>query len=253
MKGLSKVDPRLGRFLAGATAAGYGIESAMDFIRDEIGGEEEEEPGLRPDERAAKARVRQSKQPQRLIGGALKAGAAGALGGGALAAGAGALPEVIGSLFAGEEGQAPTAGGEAATEQAQSLSPLEIIAQAAPDFVSFLMGHIDNGQPPEAAAALAQFDGRFKKVISKLEREFKVPFSEVIKLLFGPEGGGQAPQQQPGQPQAQPQAMAQPQPQPVQAQQMAQQPGHPQQPQQGPGADRLLTAIESLRQIRGAR
>lgn len=92
-KGLSKINPRFGKFITNAAMAGYGIEETLDFLRDQF--ESNEEKGLRPDEAAAQKRIKQSGLPQDIV----KAGAKTALG----TAGISAIPTVIGNMFGAQE------------------------------------------------------------------------------------------------------------------------------------------------------
>lgn len=85
-KGLSKIDPRIGKFLANATAAGYPINEAMDYLREQTN--QVDDRGLRTDELAAQKRVQQGNA----VGSAVKGASLGI-------GGAAALPTVIGSLF----------------------------------------------------------------------------------------------------------------------------------------------------------
>src|ERR1051325_4367743 len=134
-KGLNKVNPRIGKYLAGATAAGYGAEEALDYLRNQFGVETQE--GLRPDEQAAEARVRQTGQLPKAVGKAAQIGA-GVAGIGAVGQ---ALPQVIGSLFGGQEGQ---------SEQ----QPKNPIAKYSPELLDFIEQHIQAGRSPLEAGAL---------------------------------------------------------------------------------------------------
>ena len=88
-KGLQKLDPRIGKFITGSMAAGYTIDQSLDFLRNKFQkGEEGEGNNLRPDERAAKREVQNSKeipnflQTAAAVGGGLGAGALGMMGSG---------------------------------------------------------------------------------------------------------------------------------------------------------------------------
>lgn len=97
-KGLGKIDPRIGKFLAGATAAGYTADAALDFLRNQFH-EPMNEEGLRTDELAAETRVRQGKEVPEALSSIGKVG----LGIGA----ATVLPQVIGNLFGENEEEQP--------------------------------------------------------------------------------------------------------------------------------------------------
>ena len=79
-KGIQKINPKLQKFASGAIAAGYTTDQVVDYLRNRISGEHNEEFGQRPEEQASKAQVENSKQlPRALATGATLAG--GALGG----------------------------------------------------------------------------------------------------------------------------------------------------------------------------
>lgn len=79
-KGIQKINPKLQKFASGAIAAGYTTDQVVDYLRNRMSGERDEDFGQRPEEQASKAQVQNSKQlPQALQAGASLAG--GALGG----------------------------------------------------------------------------------------------------------------------------------------------------------------------------
>ena len=96
MKGLAKINPRIGSFLTNVTAAGYSVNEALDFLRNQA--EPIADQGLRPDELAAAKRVQQGNLLPQALGAAAKAG----IGAGAISA----IPTVIGNMFQGQAGQA---------------------------------------------------------------------------------------------------------------------------------------------------
>ncbi len=91
-KALSKNIPQLDGFFESALAAGYGLDTALDFLRDQ---HEDNPQGMRADEKAAQARVRQE--------GALGQGLDQLSNMAALGAGGAAVPQVLGNLFQGKE------------------------------------------------------------------------------------------------------------------------------------------------------
>lgn len=70
-----------------------------------------------------------------------------------------------------------------------------------PEIINALMGHIQNGQPPQAAAALLKHDQKFVKDIKKIEKDTGKNFVDLILELMGPQQ-----QQQPNAQMMQPQA-----------------------------------------------
>ena len=98
----------------------------------------------------------------------------------------------------------------------QQTESLNIIAQYSPQLHQFLKDEIQKGRPLEEAGALAYLQNNFKKVISKLEQDYRSPFSKILESVFGKKQ--QATQQN---------------------------------QQMGQGQTALMEAIQKLRQIRG--
>lgn len=91
LKGMSKIDPRIQRFIGYATSAGFGSDQIMDYIRSKLENpqdqatrsqmESDEAQGrLRPDERANLSMIRDSQRPKDIAQGAASL-AIGGLGG----------------------------------------------------------------------------------------------------------------------------------------------------------------------------
>lgn len=93
MKGLSKLNPRIGKYLTNAVASGYSAEEALDFLRNQAQPQNEE--GKRPDQLANERRTQQSNMLPEAAGTLAKAG----LGAAAISE----IPTVIGNLFEDEE------------------------------------------------------------------------------------------------------------------------------------------------------
>jgi hypothetical protein len=200
-KGLSKLNPKIGKYLSAATAAGYGAKEALGYLKEQLGGEEQEQ-GLRPDEQAANARVSQGGQIPRAIGKAAQIGA-GAAGAGLAAT---ALPEVIGGLFGGQQEQAPSPENQQPSQQPQSQQEQNPIAKYSPELLQFIEQHIQSGRSPLEAGALARLPGnKFDRVIAKIEKDSGMKFSEILEKIYGGKKGSQQPQGQSQQQGQQPQ------------------------------------------------
>lgn len=235
-KGLSKINPKIGKYLAAATAAGYGADEAIGYLRDQLGGEDNQQ-GLRPDEQAANSRVSQSGQIPKAIGKAAQIGASAA--GYGLAASA--VPEVIGGLFGGQEEQAPSPEKQQVPSQPsqqegqnfQSAQQQNPIAQYSPELFQFIEQHIQSGRSPLEAGALARLPGnKFDRIISKIERDSGMKFSDILEKIYGGKIGSQ-------------QASQRQQPQQNQNNAPAQQ------QKMGAGEARLTQALEKLAKMRG--
>lgn len=107
-----------------------------------------------------------------------------------------------------------------------------IIEQYSPELHQFLADHIQKGQTPLAAGALAQTSGKFSKEIKQLEKDHKTNWSQIIESVFGVENPQQTQQ--------------------MQTSNVPQQTQQPQMQQQGgQGQQALLQAIQRLQQLRG--
>jgi len=100
-----------------------------------------------------------------------------------------------------------------------------IIQQYSPELFQFVQEQIQKGMNPLQAGALAQADKRFSTVISKLTKDHKMPWSNILETVFG------------GQQQANPQ----------QQQNEAQQPQQP-----GQGQQALMQILAKINQRLGA-
>ena len=71
-----------------------------------------------------------------------------------------------------------------------------IIEQYSPELHKWILGEIQNGRSPVEAAALAQNDQRFEKIIKKMTKEHKTQWSNIIQSVYGLGEKAQQPQQQ---------------------------------------------------------
>jgi protein-tyrosine-phosphatase len=129
-KGLSKIEPRLGKFVEGAINNGYDIEEVRNFMSEKFSPKEQEEPQENPIAKQAKD-----------------------------------------------------------------------FETNYPDIIQALMSHINNGQSPEAAAAILKQSTPFSQKIKKIEKETGKNFVDFILEMMG--GNQSSQMQQPQQMQAQ--------------------------------------------------
>lgn len=118
-------------------------------------------------------------------------------------------------------------------------SKRNIIEQYDPELHTYLEGKIKKGNNPLVAGAQAMTHDRFSKVIKKIMKDHRTPWSDIVASIYGTGETvqGQSEQAQPQQ--AQPQ-QAQPQP----GQQM-------QQGGQSQGSTRLMEALNRAQQLLG--
>lgn len=104
-----------------------------------------------------------------------------------------------------------------------------IIQQYSPELHEFLDQEIKKGRKPIEAGALAQNDKRFSKIIEKLSKDHKTPWSNILESVYG-----DMQKNQPSTPQAQP-SMTQ---------------TAPNQQQPGQGQQALMAMLQKLQQAR---
>lgn len=109
-----------------------------------------------------------------------------------------------------------------------------IIQSASPELHIFLDQEIKKGTNVLKAGALARLNKNFDKLITKMEKDHKAPWSSILENVYGSQQSKQGAQQQPA------------------AQQAMQQPAPQQNAQQGPGASKLLDILNKRREARGA-
>lgn len=259
--GLGKLDPTLQKFFGYGAAAGYGTDQILDFLRSRMEGEghaalknklEEgsQEGTLRPDERASKERMRQNQIGPDIAQGAIAAGAG--LGAGIAGAGLGPMKQLLqgrGSQTQpqiAQQPQNPVAASSPSQQQqpqnsppsasapstpqqpqAQQISSSNAIAKYSPDLDKWLSFNIFSGNPTDAVVKKAQSIAKYKPIISKLEKDLNVSFSDIVMGIYGnPNLGGSASQ---GMAQGQSQGQG----------------------QTSPGQQALLQSLQKLQQLRG--
>lgn len=111
-----------------------------------------------------------------------------------------------------------------------------IIEQYSPELHEFIMGEIQKGRSPIEAGAIAGLGAKgmpdFRKIISKLTKDHKTPWSAILETVYGQQGGQKA--------QAQPQNPQQQQQNPA-----------AQQGQPGPGNQALMAILDKINQKLG--
>lgn len=170
-KGLEKVDGRFGRFLQSSLAAGYTLDSAIDYLRDQFTSpsnlaEENrlstgmQQGTLRPDERAAFSEQQREKQPMNVISNLAKLGGTGAAG-------------LISQVMPSQDSQQPS-----------EFSPTadNLLQQLAPQLHSFMVNNISQGRPVDQSAALAKLT--YNKDISNLEKKLKKDWSVIANEAY---------------------------------------------------------------------
>jgi hypothetical protein len=192
-KGLSKIDPRIGRFLTSAASAGYTMDQALDYIRNQT--QPQEIQGSRPGEKAANKRVKQGTAIPELLG---KAGTT-ALG----VAGIQAVPQVLGNMFENKEENSQQAGQvpEQAPQTQQSTTK-NIVEETSPELHQFISQELSKGRSIIETAALSQNNKRFSSIVNNLMKSQKTPWSSIVESIYGgqrgkEQGNKQQPQQNP--------------------------------------------------------
>lgn len=186
-KALEKKIPGLSKFFAGTAGAGYSLDSALDYIRDQF--EQIPEKGLRPDQAASMKRVQQGAIPGKALSKIPKA-AMGAATAGLTGAAVGAIPEVIGNLFQNAPDQQPQKQGselsrESLTQQFEEAKKNQSLQQIAPDIAQEIDFDLSSGLTLDDAIENIRGQPQIHgKAISNLERNLKMPFPEIVKQFY---------------------------------------------------------------------
>lgn len=186
-KALEKKAPGFSKFFAGAAGAGYSLDSALDYIRDQF--DQIPEEGLRPDQQASMKRVQQGESMGKAISNIPKQ----ALGAATAGAAIGAIPKVIGNLFQDSDQKSSSTkkqpselSRESLTKQAQEDLQNQNLEQIAPDIANEINFDVSNGITLDDA--IENIKGQpqiYGKQISNLERSLRMPFSEIVKQFYG--------------------------------------------------------------------
>lgn len=217
-KGLQKIDPRIGKFLTNSVSYGYGLDQSLDYLRNRFSPEEEPRTGnLNPQEKAGKRIVEQSQLPGKVAKNAAQLGIAAGVG-------TGAIPMVLGNLFADDDEKEA----QISSKNNSPQNPLQALSQFSPELAEFMDKHMQTGRSPQEAAAVAYQIPQFKSIIDKIYKKTNKNFIDLVNELFGSQTQS-----------------AQSSPQQMQPESSQRQPG--------PGQQALLQAIQQLRQLKGSK
>lgn len=168
--GISKIDPRIKKFLAAAGAAGFTTDAAMDYMRNifQVPGADIEKQRLsegamsgtlRPDEAASLQGAVSGALPERALKGAAGIGKT--------------LGAVAGGLEIAERAQ----GGSV-----QRSDPFQILSKYSKDLAERMKSGMQKGSDPVEVARVAK--NIFPTETLRVERDYKRPFEEVVQELF---------------------------------------------------------------------
>jgi len=179
VKGLSKSNANLRKYFDTATAWGYGIGEAMDYLKDqyETSGAKDEmsrlqrEESLRPDERASKARMEHERSPYN----AIRQG----VGLGTKLAGIGSAAMGASDILGGLSGKNESMG-------QQSKSPFDVLAEYSMPLAEALATQLESNRPLEQVLALLKQEGHpLSSEVKKVERATGKNFFDFAMNLFG--------------------------------------------------------------------
>lgn len=147
IKGLSKIDPRFGKFINKALSEGKSFEEIKDFIRNKASPEESKEIAIPAENQ----------------------------------------PELSPSGFPPkrEQEQQEPPPQQMQEQTSQQRSPLDELAGIDESLAQFIKGHIQNGKTPEQAAAIAKNDSKNSRSVRLVEKNTKENFVDYISRLFG--------------------------------------------------------------------
>jgi hypothetical protein len=180
VKGLSKIDNRLGSFIQNALASGYTTDHVLDFLRSSVqsAGDRREMQNLQSISQSEnihpeQQRSLQNRESQESIGKGI-AGIAG-LAGGLAGMDSGAPPI--------QNPENPLA--HTPQQEKKQVSPFDFLSGYSPDLARFIKEHLDNGRTPQEAAAIARLPGPYEKYVKSIEKDTKENFVDLIDRLFG--------------------------------------------------------------------
>lgn len=217
MKGISKIDPRLGRFLAGAVGSGYGIDKALSYLREQFQSPSTtaekgrlqrgmQQGGLRTDEKESFQRIKQSERlPDALSQAAVVGGGLG----GALASlsgmGGQQQPQEVSqqqsqqSQQSQQQSQQPQQAAQPAPRAPQQTAS-NVIEKYSPELAKHVGFRIYAGVPVPEVIQHAKGNSKFRKPIDQIERDSGMSFEEIVDSIYGNpihgDQGQQATQQQ---------------------------------------------------------
>lgn len=178
IKGLKKITPKMGKYFAGATAAGYSTKQALDFLRQNSAGKEQylgnlqksaQSGNARPDELMAMQRIQQQDNPIVSPKSIPKIAGAAALGG----LGAAGISAISEKFSASPSQQQPE----------QTKKNVNIIQQYSPELFQEMSQLILKGNSPAMVAA--NMYKKYKDIIAKIQKDNKVDWLELVDSIFG--------------------------------------------------------------------
>lgn len=190
IKGLSKLNSKVGKFIFDATAYGYGADQILDYLRNQFEGTHQTQersrlesgpPSLRPDELSSLEQMKQREAPSRLLqkGIATAAGLSGGLGG-------------------MEENEIENQQPKEVSRSAPQVTPIQeeqmdapkgtqipqgILEALSPKLKQFVEDRISKGNPLARIADLAK--AHFFEEINSLQEESGMAFADLLESLYG--------------------------------------------------------------------
>ncbi len=228
IKGLSKLNSKVGKFIFDATAYGYGADQILDYLRNQFEGTHQTQersrlesgsPSLRPDELSSLEQMKQREAPSRLLqkGIATAAGLSGGLGGMEENEMQNQQPKEVSRSTT----QVTPLQEEQMEPPQKRQSPQGILEALSPQLKQFVEDRISKGGPLNRIAALAK--SHFFDEVNQIQQESGMEFSDLLESLYGQERNS------------------------------ARVMGLQQQPDQGKQqlANSMMAAVEMMRQLRG--
>lgn len=179
--GLSKLDPRMQKFLAYSAASGFSTDQALDYLRSRVQapGEAVEmsrlaqgqrEGSLRPDERAAFQRIEETNRVPSAVSKGLSVGTG-------LGAGLSTLGE-------DQTVQPQSASQDESVQGNPSYDPFSGLSKF-PELLSFIREERSKGGNPESIASKARKSYKLKTFVDSIEHEIEEPFENLLGRLIG--------------------------------------------------------------------
>lgn len=179
IKGLSKIDPRLEKFLSYSAASGYSADAALNFLRDKIQSEGEsveqqrlaqgkQQETLRPDERAAQQRIQETNRVPNTLS-KVAAGGIGALTG-------------LSGMRSQNQGKKQDETNKSTSES--SFDPLAGLKEF-PELMQFIASEQASGGNAQSIASKARKSAKLSKSVNAIEKNIGEPFENLLSRLLG--------------------------------------------------------------------
>lgn len=203
-KGLQKLDPKIGRFLTSATAAGYGTNETLNFMRDMFTpNQEQTDPGAPLFKQAEQRNVSEQRNISNKLNTAIGTGVGLAAGGSTLQAGGSLLSGMMGGSseeqqtprkplalpspqdpIGSEEQETPPSPEEPPVQEVFDITSIEDLESVSPELAKYVQHWLSKGMIPETIAK-SMGETLLMPRVQELEQSTGKSFLEILKGISG--------------------------------------------------------------------